>query len=142
MAVASASTPSAARCRCDDLLAESTDVERGLVEVVDGGEALVVAGRVEVAVRSGRAPRAWWPRLPADCSTNTRSAAGAQHVQLAVGADVVDPGVGAGVGDEDQALVEAEGQAIGHRRRIVTISAVLEVDERSVSAGRSLEGEP
>ena len=53
-------------------------------------------------------------KRPADCSTNTRSSAGAQHVQLAVGADVVDPGVGAGVGQEDQPLVEAEGHAVGH----------------------------
>ena len=37
-----------------------------------------------------------------------------QHVELAVGADVVDAGVGAGVGQEDQALVEAHGQAVGH----------------------------
>ena len=40
--------------------------------------------------------------------------AGAQHVQLAVGADVVDAGVGAGVGEEDEAFVEAEGHAVGH----------------------------
>ena len=42
-------------------------------------------------------------------------AAGAQHVQLAVGADVVDAGVGPGVGEEDEPLVEAEGEAVGHQ---------------------------
>jgi hypothetical protein len=37
-----------------------------------------------------------------------------ERVQLAVGADVVDPGVGAGVGQEDEAVLEAERDAIGH----------------------------
>ena len=37
------------------------------------------------------------------------------HVQLAVRADVVDARVGAGVGQEDERVLEPEGQAVGHR---------------------------
>jgi hypothetical protein len=40
--------------------------------------------------------------------------AGVDHVELAEGADVVDPRVGAGVGQEQQPGVEAEGEAVGH----------------------------
>ena len=95
-----------------DLAAQPTDVERGLEEVVDRGQALArrlaevavdavehllgrrqVAGRLEHEDPVGRGP---------------------EHVQLAVGADVVDAGVGAGVGEEDEALVEAQGEAVGH----------------------------
>ena len=54
-------------------------------------------------------------RLPADSSTKTRSGRGLEHVQLAVGADVVDAGVGAGVGEEDESVVEAQGEAVGHK---------------------------
>ena len=62
-----------------------------------------------------RASTSWVvARLPADCSTKTRSGAGRSDVQLAVRADVVDAGVGAGVGQEQQAGVEAEGEAVGH----------------------------
>lgn len=39
---------------------------------------------------------------------------GPEHVLLAVRADVVDTGVGAGVGEEDEAVVEAEREAVGH----------------------------
>ena len=70
-------------------------------------------------------------RLPADCSTNTRSGGGPEHVQLAVGADVVDAGVGARVGQEDQPLVEAEGQAVGHGR-----PSLVGAGPRAARAGR------
>ena len=39
-----------------------------------------------------------------------------QAVQLAVGGDVVDAGIGAGVGDHDQPGVEQHAEAIGHQR--------------------------
>ena len=39
----------------------------------------------------------------------------AEHVQFAVGADVVDPGVRAGVRHEQQAFIEAYRQAICHQ---------------------------
>jgi hypothetical protein len=32
---------------------------------------------------------------------------GTEHVQFAIAADVVDPGIGAGVGHEQQAFIEA-----------------------------------
>jgi hypothetical protein len=57
-------------------------------------------------------------RLPADCSTNTRSSPAAQHVQLAERADVVDAGVGAGVGQEDESGVESHREAVGHGARL------------------------
>ena len=98
-----------------DLAAEPPDVDRRLVQVRHGRQALVVAGRGEVGVDAvehlvGGGQRAC--RLQHEQPV----VAGPQHVQLAVGADVVDAGVGAGVGEEDQALVEAEGHAVGHRR--------------------------
>ena len=39
---------------------------------------------------------------------------GLDEVQFPVGADVVHAGVGPGVGQEDQPLVEPQGQAVGH----------------------------
>ena len=117
MAVAVA--PSAARVPLGDLAAEPAEVERGLVEVADGRQALVVAGRGEVGVDAvehllGGGEAAG--RLEHEHAVGRR----AEHVQLAVGADVVDAGVGAGVGEEHEALVEAEGEAVGHGRRITT----------------------
>ena len=94
-----------------DLPAESPDVERGLEEVVDAGQALALARQVAVdavehLLRRGQVAG----RLEHEDAVGR----GAQHVQLAVGADVVDAGVGAGVGEEHEALVEAHREAVGH----------------------------
>ena len=53
-------------------------------------------------------------RLPALCSTSTRSPRLLEHRGLAEGADLIDTGVGAGVGQEHQARVQQHGHAIGH----------------------------
>jgi hypothetical protein len=38
-----------------------------------------------------------------------------EHIELAVGGDVVDPGIGAGIGDQHQALLQPVANAVGHR---------------------------
>ena len=97
----------------DDLLAELADVQRSLVQVVHGGQALVVARPSEVALDAIEhlvRRRQVAGRLQHEQAVGRRP----QHVQLAVGADVVDAGVGARVRQEQQPLVESQGKAIGH----------------------------
>ena len=54
-------------------------------------------------------------RLPADSSTKTRSGR-SEDVELAVRPDVVDACVGAVSAEEDEAVYEAQREAVGHGR--------------------------
>ena len=99
----------------DDLLAESTDVQRCLEEVLHRGEALtvprlvhVLCDPVEHLLGGGEVAG----RLQHEGAVRP----GVDHMELAVGADVVEPGVGSGVGDEEQGVGEARRKAVGHRR--------------------------
>ena len=92
---------------------EPTEVQGRLEQLADGGQALVLPGRLEVLLDAvehllggGEAAGG----LDDEDPVRGRL----EHVQLAVGADVVDAGVGAGVGEEDESLVEAHGEAVGH----------------------------
>ena len=119
MAVASAPTrdrPS--RWRADDLLAEPADVQRGLEEVVDGGEALVLAGICQVLVDAVE-HLLGGGEVAGGLQHEGAVGAGVDHVELAVVADVVEPGVGARVGHEDQGFVESQCEAIGHGKLLV-----------------------
>ncbi len=118
MAVPSAPTrPSAPRVVRRDLLAQPSDVERRLEEMTDGGEALAPVRRREVGVD------------PVEHLLRRREVPGGleheqpivrrpEHVQLAVRADVVEPGVRPRVGQEHEALVEPHGEAVGHGGRV------------------------
>lgn len=91
---------------------ESSEVERSLGEVVDRSQrvarpAQVVRDLVEQLV--GRRQVA--SRLEHEEPVVVRT----KHVQFAIGADVVDPGVRAGVRHEQQAFIEAYRQAVGHQ---------------------------
>ena len=95
------------------LAAQPADVERRLEQVVDRGQALagpgvgqVLVDAVEHLLGGGQVAR----RLQHEDPVGV----GLEEVHLAVRADVVDPGVGAGVAQEDESLVEADGQAVGH----------------------------
>jgi hypothetical protein len=97
----------------DDIAADTADVQRRFEQVVHGGERLVVARRGEVAVDAvedllrGR-------EVPGGLDDEQAVVAGLHDVQLAVRRDVVDAGVGARVGQEDEPLVETQGEAVGH----------------------------
>ena len=54
-------------------------------------------------------------RLPAVASVEHPLAGLGDDVQLAIGRDVVEPGVGARVGDHHEALLDEDSGAIGHR---------------------------
>ena len=94
-----------------DLPVQPTDVERRLEEVVARRQVLTVGveevpcdpvqhllGRGEVA-----------GRLQDEDAVLGRP----EDVQLAIGADVVHPGVRPRVGEEDESLVEAQREAVG-----------------------------
>ncbi len=117
VAVASASDPVETHpMPLDDFLAQPTEVQGGLEQMGDRGQALLLAGMrqvlgdpVEHLLRRGQVARG--------LHHERAVGPGVDHVQLAVGADVVEAGIGAGVGDEDQGVFEAQGEAVGHRRR-------------------------
>ncbi len=98
------------------LATDLAHVERCFEQAVDGGERLASVVGAQVAVDPiehllGGGQVAC--RLDHECPVGGR----AQNVHLAVQADVVDPGTGARVGQEDDAVVEAKGEAVGHARR-------------------------
>ena len=80
-----------------DLLVQPADVEGGLEEVLDGRQALARAGGRQVAV-DPRQHLMGGGQAAGRLQHEGPVVAGVQHVQLAVGPDVVDAGVGAGVG--------------------------------------------
>jgi hypothetical protein len=55
-------------------------------------------------------------RLPADSSTMKRSPGFLVDDHLAEGTDLVEPGIGAGVGQEHQPGIEFDGDAVRHGR--------------------------
>ena len=84
-----------------------------LEEVVDGSQALglvvpeVFPNSVEDLLGGRQAPRS----LDHEESIRRRP----EEVELAIGADVVDASVRSGVSEEDESLVEPQGQAVSHR---------------------------
>ncbi len=96
-----------------DFATKPPDVDRGLVEVLDVGQALVVARHCQIGVDAVEDLVCGCKRA---CGLQDEQpvVAGAQHMQLAIGADVVDTGIGACVGEEDEAFVEAKGHAVSH----------------------------
>ena len=99
--------------RGDDLPRHLPDVQRGFEQVLHRRQVLVLARARQVALDAvehllGRRQAA--RRLEHEHPVGRRG----DDVQLAIGPDVVDPGVGAGVGEEEEALVQSHGEAIGH----------------------------
>ena len=94
------------------LAAQTPQVQGRFEEVVDLGQALAGVGvqvspdPVEHLLGGGEAP--------GGLDDEDLLGSGLDEVEFPVGADVVDAGVGPGVGQEDQPLVEPQSQAIGH----------------------------
>ena len=121
MNVAVADSPSEAQCRWVTSRLSLPDVDRRFVERRHRGQAFVLARGREVRADAiedlvGRGERA--RRLQHEHPVLAR----AEDVQLAVAADVVDPGVGPRVSEEDQSLVETEREAVGHVGALVALS--------------------
>ena len=106
--------------RARDLVAQASQVQRRLEEMADGRQALRGVVRGEVAPDAvqhllGRR------QAPGRLDHEEAVGGGLEDVHLAVRADVVDTRVGPGVGQEDQSLVEPQGQAIGQRLVLVSL---------------------
>ena len=117
MNVAAAPRPTVGRVLGVDLLVEPAEVQRGLEEVLHRRQALAGAGVGEVAV-DARQHLVGGGQAAGRLQHEDAVVAGVQHVELAVRPDVVDAGVGAGVGQEDEAGVEAHREAVGHGDRL------------------------
>ena len=105
-----------------DLAADSAEIERRFEEVVDRRQGLAPVGCGQVAVDpiedflGGR-------EVPGGLDHECPVGRALDHVHLAVGADVVDAGARAGVGQEDDPVVELDREAVGHWRRPAACAA-------------------